>query len=366
MVNPEQPGHGNALSVFPAGTSASINTQDQAQDLGKAPDTGKFPLVSIITPAYNRASLLDETIQSVLSQDYPKVEYIVFDDGSTDETLSVIKKYEGRLRWETHDNIGETRTVNKGFSLAQGEIIGVVNSDDPLLPGAISTMVARMRAEPDLLVVYPDWQMIDAEGAVIQQIATSDYSYVDMLRWFHCMPGPGALFRRAVVEQLGGRTPKYRYVADFEFWLRAGLLGPFARVPQALATFRTHPGSATTSQRGAAMAEEYAQLVEEICSRPDLPAAVQKIRREAYSSAYYYAGHVCGDNAPTAQKKRYYLRALCYSPRKYLSEHRHRLVTLLPPLLGRFYPPLKALYRQAIRMRRHGTWERCRKSARNT
>jgi len=365
MINPEQPGHDNAVSVLPAGISASINTQDQAQDLGKAPDAGKFPLVSIITPAYNRASLLDETIQSVLSQDYPKVEYIVLDDGSTDETLSVIKKYEGRLRWETHDNIGETRTVNKGFSLAQGELIGVVNSDDPLLPGAISTMVARMRAEPDLLVVYPDWQMIDAEGAVIQQIVTSDYSYVDMLRWFHCMPGPGALFRRAVVEQLGGRTPKYRYVADFEFWLRAGLLGPFARVPQVLATFRTHPGSATTSQRGAAMAEEYAQLVEEICSRPDLPAAVQKIRREAYSSAYYYAGYVCGDNAPAMLKKKYYLLALCYAPSKYLTEHRHRLATLLPPLLGRLYPALRTFYKLAATLRGYAMRERQRRIVRS-
>ncbi len=313
----------------------------------------ELPLVSIITPAYNRAALLDQTILSVLDQDYPKIEYIVLDDGSTDETLGVIKKYAGKLRWETHANIGETRTVNKGFSLAQGEIVGVVNSDDPLLPGAIGTMVARMLAEPDLLVVYPDWQMIDAEGAIVQQITTSDYSYVDMLRWFHCMPGPGALFRRVVVEQLGGRTPKYRYVADFEFWLRAGLLGPFARVPQTLATFRVHPNSATVSQKGAAMAGEYARLVDEICSRPDLPAAVRKIRREARSSACYYAGYMCGDSAPMALKKRYYLLALYYSPLKYFSEHRHRLATLLPPLLGRLYPPLKTIYKFSAKLWRY-------------
>lgn len=353
MVNPEQPGHGNALSVFPAGTSAPINIQDQAQDLGKAPDTGKFPLVSIITPAYNRASLLDETIQSVLSQDYPKMEYIVLDDGSTDETVSVIKKYEGRLRWETHDNIGETRTVNKGFSLAQGEIMGVVNSDDPLLPGAISTMVAHMLAEPNLLVAYPDWEMIDAEGTTVRRVTAFDYSYVNMVRWFECMPGPGTLFRRSVVEQLGGRTPKYRYVADFEFWLRAALLGPFARVPQPSATFRVHADSATTSQKGVAMAREYVELVEDVFSLPNLPVAVRKIRREAYSSAYYYAGHMCGDNAPAALKRKYYFRALCYSPLKYLSEHRHRLSTLLPPLLGYLYAPLRTLYKLALRSWRY-------------
>jgi glycosyltransferase involved in cell wall biosynthesis len=96
-------------------------------------------LVTIITPAYNRANYLDETIQSILNQDYPNLEYIVLDDGSKDNTVEVLKKYRGRIIWETHPNIGETRTVNKGLSMAHGDIIGIVNSDDPLLPGAVAS-----------------------------------------------------------------------------------------------------------------------------------------------------------------------------------------------------------------------------------
>ena len=125
-----------------------------------------LPRVTVITPAFNRASLLEETILSVLEQDYPNLEYIVLDDGSEDGTLEVIKKFQNRLRWDSHANMGETRTVNKGFSMAEGDIIGVVSSDDLLLPGAISKAVQRLLQKPDVVVVYPDWQIIDAEGGV--------------------------------------------------------------------------------------------------------------------------------------------------------------------------------------------------------
>src|SRR5688572_11108874 len=119
-----------------------------------------LPLVTIITPAYNRASFMDETIQSVLSQDYPHIEYVVLDDGSTDNTLQVLEKYRSRIILESHPNMGETRTVNKGLSMAKGAIVSIVNSDDPLLPGAVRTSVAVLQEHPDALAAYPDWNEI--------------------------------------------------------------------------------------------------------------------------------------------------------------------------------------------------------------
>ena len=289
-----------------------------------------FPLVSIVTPAYNRASYLDDTIQSVLEQSYPHIQYIVLDDGSTDNTKDVLEKYTGRLIWETHPNMGETRSVNKGFSLAKGEIVGVVNSDDPLLPGAISTIVGEMITNPELLVVYPDWMMIDEAGKTIQRITTYDYSYINMVRWHHCIPGPGTFFRRSVIDRLQGRDLQFRYVADFDFWLRAGLLGPFGRAPSTLATFRTHSDSASISAKGKAMGEEHIRLIEKLYQFPNLPPDVLRIQKEAYSSAYYIAGCVCG-NAKTG-KRRYFLHALRYAPWKYLGEYRSRLRVMLPEM----------------------------------
>lgn len=297
----------------------------------------KFPLVTVITPAYNRASYLDETILSVLDQDYPKIEYIVMDDGSTDDTLKVIKKYKDKIRWDTHENMGETRTVNKGFLMASGEIIGVVNSDDPLLPGAISRIVELMMSRPELVVVYPDWNMIDSKGKVIQNIKTYDYtSYSDMIRRHFCLPGPGAFFWREVIEKLKGRDPQFRYVADLDFWFRACMLGPFARVPETLATFRVHPDSATVSHQGIVMAEEHIRLIEKMYSLYGLPDEVVKVKREAYSSAYYIAGCTCGKGALFAKLK-YFLQSLYYAPFKYLGEYKGRLLMMLLVLLGISY-----------------------------
>jgi glycosyltransferase involved in cell wall biosynthesis len=318
----------------------SFPTQGSRQEL---------PLVSVITPAYNREALLDGVIRSVLDQDYPNVEYIVLDDGSTDGTLNVIKRHEGKIRWETHENVGEARTVNKGLGMAKGEIVGVVNSDDPLLPGAISTLVTYLLAHPDVLVAYPDWVVIDDDGETIQRIATYEYDYANMIRWHHCMPGPGTFFRRAVIEKLGGRDPNFRFVGDFDFWLRAGLLGSFARVPATLATFRYHPESYSTSQLGRAMADEHIRLADKLFAAPNLPPEVRKIKREAYSSAYYIAGTQCGDGAPSLAKRRYFLRALWYAPYKYLGEYRRRLRMMLPALLGRFYEPLRRVARPVYR-----------------
>jgi len=291
------------------------------------------PLVSVITPAYNRAPFLKETIESVISQDYPNVQYIVLDDGSTDNTREILQQYAGRIRWESHTNLGETKTVNKGFSMAGGEIVGVVNSDDPLLPRAISAAVDVLGARPDIAVVYPDWDMIDAEGQKIEHIQTHEYDYLNMLRWHHCIPGPGTFFRKWVVDRLAGRDTQFRYVADFDFWLRAGLLGQFLRVPQTLATFRWHADGASSKEQGTVMAEEHIRLVRKIFSMNNLLAHPAKaVKREAFGSAYYIAAVTLGTSSPDLQKT-YFRKALALSPIKYLFEYRPRLLNLIAPEL---------------------------------
>jgi len=294
-------------------------------------------LVTIITPAYNRADLITKTIKSVLSQDYPNIEYIVLDDGSTDETLKIIKKYKRKLIWESHANVGETKTVNLGFKMAKGDIIGVVNSDDPLLPGAVKEIVNTFRNNPKLMVVYPDWKMIDQNGKVTGLIKVPEYNYLNMLRWHYCMPGPGAFFRKSLVRKLGGRDTQFKYVGDFDFWLRAGLVGPFARIPKFLATFRVHPGSASVGKKGNLMAEEHIRLVNKIFSMKDLLPDILRIKNESYSSAYYYAGFLSvGDHW---KRKYYYYRSILFSPITIIFKHQKWINNIL----FEFFPFLSAL-----------------------
>lgn len=292
------------------------------------------PSVTLITPTYNRAQYLPETIESVLNQDYVNLEYIVLDDGSTDGTKVLLEQYGDRITWESHKNKGETRSVNKGLQMAQGEILGVVNSDDPILPGLVQTAVDLLQKDSRLLVVYPDWLMIDENSQLIKRVQTYDYSYLNMVRWHHCFPGPGALFRRKALLLEKGRDIQYNYVADYDYWLRLGMHGPFGRIPEHLATFRVHTNSASILERGRQMAVEHIQLVDNLYARPDLPDAILGIKREAYSSAYYIAGLQCMRTAPGLTRK-YFVKSLLLS-----NSQPNGLPRSVPTIVEAFLPSL--------------------------
>lgn len=291
----------------------------------------KYPLVTIITPTYNRAPFLEETIKSVLAQDYKNIEYIILDGQSTDNTLEVVKKFKGKIVWDSHKNMGEVKAVNKGFSMAHGEIIGIVNSDDPLLPGAISEIVNFMVANPKIIGVYTDWIKTDKDGKEIEKVILPDYNYEYMLRKHNCTPGPATFYRKIIVDKLKGRDDRFKYVSDFDFWLRAGLMGKFARIPKFLTTFRVHPEAATIKNKGFVMAMEHINLLNKIFSLPNLPPNIEKIKSEAYEKACEAARICGGDNIVT--KILISLVSLYYSPFPYLKEFiRYRLEKLSRPL----------------------------------
>jgi glycosyltransferase involved in cell wall biosynthesis len=276
----------------------------------------KLPLVTIITPSYNRASFLEETILSVLNQNYPNIEYIILDGQSTDNTLEVVKKYMNKIIWNSHKNRGEQWAVNKGFSMAHGELIGVVNSDDPLLPGAIKEIVKFMIANPKIIGAYPDWIKTDINGREITKVILPNYSFEHMLEKHSCTPGPATFYRKIIIRKLKGRDPQFKYVSDFDFVLRAGLIGDFGRIPKFLTTFRVHPGAATTKNKGLVMAMEHVNILNKFFSLPNLPFGIKKVKPEAYANACA-AVRICrGDRLTT--KILCSLVSLYYSPLPYL------------------------------------------------
>lgn len=253
------------------------------------------PLVTVITPTYNRADdYLKTTIDSVLAQDYANFDYLVLDDGSTDDTQALLASYDDpRLHWETHTNMGAANTVNKGFTLVQGDYFTVVNSDDPLLPNYLTRAVAFMEAHPHVLAAYPDWQLINPQGDKIRDEQVFDYSYLDMLRWHHNFPGPGTILRRRVLELEPGYDTSYPTVFDYDFYLRLGQHGDLARIPQTLATYRMHSGTLTEKGRGHKKAAEHVRVIEATLARDTLPEHIKPHINEIMSSAYYNAGKIC-------------------------------------------------------------------------
>ncbi|MBN1427559.1 MAG: glycosyltransferase [Anaerolineae bacterium] len=250
----------------------------------------KSPLVTVITPTYNHANYLPEAIESVLSQDYPNIEYIVLDDGSTDGTRQVLEQYTGRLVWESHSNMGEARTVNKGWQMARGEFVFTLSSDDLMLPGLIDTSVKTMLLYPEALVTYPDWIVIDQLSRQVGYDPVPEFSYANMVRWHMCFPGPGSCIRRRAFALEPMRDPSLRFVGDFDYFLRLGLHGLFVHIPQTLAAWREHPSSITVSEQGAVMAEEHIRILNNLYQQANLPKDILRIRNEAYSAAYYVVG----------------------------------------------------------------------------
>lgn len=277
----------------------SVQCGSRMIDEGSPGDGTIRPKVSVVTPTYNRAGLLRETIESILNQTFQDFEYLIIDDGSTDGTEDLVRSYGGRIAYYRHANVGEARSTNRGWRLARGAYFAMVSSDDPMLPNWLEVAVPFLDARPDVIVGYPDWLIIDEQSRTVSEITTFDYSFENMVAWLYTVPGPGSLIRReALLDLQDLRNPAYRYISDLESWLRLGLLGNFGRIPLQLATWRRHPTSITVAERSIARAREMIRLAKSYFRRGDLPAHIRVHRRAALSRAYWIASWVVRDTHP--------------------------------------------------------------------
>ena len=216
-------------------------------------------LVTIVTPCLNAERFLDETIRSVLEQDYPNIEYIVMDGGSTDGTLDILRKYEQKLRWESAPDGGTADAVNRGFALGKGEILAFLNADDRYHPSAVSTAVRHLREHPEAAGVYGDASWIDQDGARIAPYPVRDFDRELLEReCFICQPA--SFFRRQPFESIGGLDPDLRLTFDYEFWLRLTRTYPLRRIDAQLADSRMHHANKTLGQRDGLFRETFQVL----------------------------------------------------------------------------------------------------------
>jgi glycosyltransferase involved in cell wall biosynthesis len=288
------------------------------------------PLVTIVTSTYKHARYLKQAIDSVLCQDYPAIEYLVFNDGSPDETEAILRSYGDKFYWETQPNMGETPTLNKAIRMAKGKLVAKLSSDDYLYPTAISEMVRKFIEQPDLVVVYSDFDLIDENGIQYQSIQKPDFDSISPIRKHLCLPGPGALFKKDIFEQLGGFDTQFRILFDMDFWWRASLIGPFTRIPRPLSAFRQHRSS-QSSTGGERMAAETIRCVEKFYALPNLPASLTRVKGEAFSNAYYAAGmQLALAKGDMMASKEYLLKSFSCSPRNYFkAENRDKLINFI-------------------------------------
>ena len=203
-------------------------------------------LVSIVTPSFNQDRYIEDTIQSVLAQDYPQIEYRIVDGGSTDNTVGVIRKYESKLAgWVSEKDKGQTDAINKGFAQAKGDILAWINSDDTYEPGAVSAAVRYLQEHPDVGMVYGDCNFIDASGDVIGKFNAAQTSYSLLRQGYSHIPQQTMFFRAELWRQVGPLDPSFYFAMDYDLWTRIAARAEIKYVPQTWANFRLH-GSGKT------------------------------------------------------------------------------------------------------------------------
>lgn len=203
-------------------------------------------LISIVTPSYNQGRYIEETIQSVLSQGYPQIEYLIFDGGSTDQTLDILHKYEHRLAgWVSEKDQGQTDAINKGFAKANGEVLAWLNSDDTYEPGAISAVIDYLQQNPEVGMVYGDCNYINETGKVIGKFNAAQTSYRLLRRGYTHIPQQTMFFRAELWKEVGPLDPSFYFAMDYDLWTRLAACTAIRYVPQTWANFRLHTSGKT-------------------------------------------------------------------------------------------------------------------------
>jgi glycosyltransferase involved in cell wall biosynthesis len=204
------------------------------------------PLVTIVTPSYNQARYVEETIQSVLRQDYPRIQYIVVDGGSGDGSVDIIRRYEDRIdHWLSEPDRGQTDAINKGFAEARGDILAWLNSDDTYEPHAVSEVVEMFKRNPACGLIYGDANLTDEKGKIIGAFPARQTDLRKLRRGYVHIPQQSAFWRAELWKQVGPLDPSFYFAMDYDLWVRLARLAPILYHPRVWANFRIHLDSKT-------------------------------------------------------------------------------------------------------------------------
>jgi glycosyltransferase involved in cell wall biosynthesis len=287
--------------------------------------------VSIVTTSYNQAQFLDETIRSVLEQDYDPLEYIVVDDGSTDGSLGIAQRYADRLTLITQENRGQAAALNVGFERARGELLGFLSSDDMLLPGAVGRLAAEFDRNPDLLLAYGGAILVDQHSRHIRPHPARPWDIAVMAgTGRQAVPQPASLWSRQAWEIAGPFNERAWALFDTEFYLQLAAAGPAARVAEPLALVRLHP-QAKSHSRHSLMAAECRRFADDFFGSRRLPEPLRPFARAGRANFYRRAALAYQAAGEIEAARWMFLKSLVLTPRGMNKKQLRRLLrTFLP------------------------------------
>jgi GT2 family glycosyltransferase len=289
------------------------------------------PLVSIVTPSFNQAAFLEETIQSVLAQDFPDVEYLVVDGGSNDGSVEIIERYADRLAWWTSEpDRGQADALNKGFARARGEYLGWLCSDDTLLPCAVTSLVQALDKDPESVLAYGDAIYTDERSDRKDRAHSGAWDPVRMVREAQVRnQQPATLYRRRGWEAAGPLDTRAWYYLDFEFTVRLAGVGSGKYVPEPLATYRIHPAGKSTGEP-VRKAEDALRCAEDFMTSDRVPTSLRAHAREGRAALYCLAGQNFYAALELGRARHAYFRAAALAPRALAPYTKRAAKSLLP------------------------------------
>ncbi len=266
-----------------------------------------WPRVSIITPSFNQAAYLEQTIQSVLAQDYPNLEYIIIDGGSEDGAVDIIRRYASQLAyWVSRKDNGQAEAINEGFERATGQYIAWLNSDDLYLPGCIRKAIDMFEANPGAGLVYGQVEVINEKGARIGAFRPFTYRFEDLLALRIIIPQQAAFFRADLLRQIGFLRTDLHYALDHELFVRLGAHAPVASFDKVVAQYRISEINKGATQRSS-WASEFVKILDDYFARPGVPTGN---KRAAYAGAYYRGGCNLLDDENFSQARAWFIKAM--------------------------------------------------------
>jgi glycosyltransferase involved in cell wall biosynthesis len=251
--------------------------------------TPKTPLVSIITPSFNKGPYIEETIQSIRNQTYKNIEHIVTDAGSTDETLSILEKYNNDLKWISEPDRGQSDAINKGWRMAKGEIIAYLNADDTYLPDAVASAVAFFESHPDIHMVYGDGIITDESGNDPRTIQSGEFSLKKLVFSQNTLFQPSVFLRKEVFDTIGGVDVDLHLAMDLDYWLRIALVYKTGYLPRPLSVAKIYH-DAKSSAFMFRYVKEYEHILEKLYASPGIPREILACKNDVYTFVYTKGG----------------------------------------------------------------------------
>jgi glycosyltransferase involved in cell wall biosynthesis len=263
--------HSPTLSDLPLPPKGKIGwpwTEETVLESDIILNAESWPKITIVTPSYNQGIYIEETIRSVLLQGYPNLEYIVMDGGSTDETLSILKKYEAFLTWVSEKDGGQADAIASGFERASGSILAWINSDDRYLPNAFLRIAEVFRTNETFVFVHGDVRVIDEHSHYLYtNYAVKPNRFLSVNTALGKWPQPGCFWQKDAYHRAGGVDRDFQFCMDLDLFVRLMRCGEAKTIyGKAIADFRLHQDSKTSNWRDVEKREKQ-QIIEKYGSR---------------------------------------------------------------------------------------------------